>query len=213
MNARRAFLHITFHKKLRRSVLVSLLLFAGLASQAAASPSFTTTISFFQGFDISTAAKEGDPARVRLLFGATGQAELVPVPGWDEPFSFSAAVDVSFGYDIAAQQPITFVPENIVGMAVLKEMAFETVDSGMLDNIELTNTPVAVSLDEYDTAVILTTDDAVFKIGNVVQQPDVTMLQFSYQPLRGPEAPEPATLLLLGLGLLGLLGFLKRKNC
>lgn len=214
MNARRFFLPITFRTKLRRRVFVSILLLAGLASAnpVAASPSFTTTISFFQGFDLSTAAKEGDPARVRILFGAAGQGELVPAPGWDEPLTFTPEVDFSFGYEIGAQQPITVVPEHIVKMAVLDGVGFETVHTDILDNFELTNAPFAVSIDEHDTVLIVTTDNTVFKIGNVVQQPDVATLSLTYQQLAAYEAPEPATLLLVGLGLLGLLGFLKRKN-
>jgi hypothetical protein len=196
----------------RRGILVGLLLLAGLASQIVASPSFVTTTSFFQGFDLETAVREGDPAHVRLVFGAAGQTEFVPVSDREDAFAFSSAVDFSFGYKIGAPDPIRFVPEHIAGMAVIEGTAFETVDAGILDKVELTGMPGAVSIEPDDTVLVVTTDHVVFKIGNIVQLDDIATLSFSYQQLTQSQIPEPTTLVLLVLGLIGLITVITRKH-
>jgi hypothetical protein len=206
MNATREFTQRMFIKKLERCFLMSLLLIAGLTGKTAAYESFSPTLSFFQGFDLMEGVKVSNPNHVTVVFGPAGRVEILPP---EEPLTFGPEVDFYFGYEATAQNsnPVVFVPENIVAMAVLTNTAFETV-SEIPTDLDKRDDPFAISIESNDIVVLLTSEHTYFKIGNIKQQPDLTTVSFTYQQLERNDIPEPTPLLLLGLGLIALIGLL-----
>ena len=191
---------------------VSLFLVLSFTVQVSAYESFTLNVSFYQGVDVNHGVTEIDPTLLTLIFGDTQQVELVlDPPDAQNPFDFSPAVDFSFAYDPIADDPIVLAPGNIAAIAVLEEPAFEAIDVGILGKIEFEYDFSAIALNSAATVLLLTEADTYIKIGNVVPAANLT-LEFEYQQLTAAESvPEPATLLLLRLGLIGAAGLIKRR--
>ncbi len=108
------FLPIMHTKRIRCCVCISVVLVLCLAGQASAYPSFTATLSFYQGLDVTTGMTEIDQTGLTLLFGDPEQAEI-SVTSDENPFEFSPSVDFYFGFEDGASDSFLFMPEdNIV---------------------------------------------------------------------------------------------------
>jgi len=176
---------------LKRGILICVLLLAGLTCQVAASPSFLQTVSFPHGVEIAAPLKKGDPARLRLTFAPATQTDVAPEVAREKPFAFYAVMDT--------QHPVCVAPQHIAEMPLFEEMLFKSAEGGILDTVEVI----------MPAALVVTMDDAAFTSGNISRQSDEN---FTQQHLAAYETPEPTTLLLMGLGLMGLIGSLRRKT-
>lgn len=191
-------------------LLLTFVLLTGLTlpGQVAAYESFTAQISFFQGFSLSE-GMEIDPRVLTLIFNPSEKVELV-LPGLEEDlFSFDFA-EFYLGYDPTVHSPI-LVPEHVQAMAVF-EGSFADVTLQTLEELDFLPEPPPVVLKENEIAVFLTGDNTYYMLGHIVQLSDWTV-QFDYQEVRPYIIPEPATLLLVGIGGIGVfLGMKRRKQ-
>jgi hypothetical protein len=106
--------------------VLAVLLLTVYALPIAASPSFTTSLSWYQGFDLTAAVKETAPNVVTIVFGSQGQVEIVPDLGAIQALVFTPETDFYIGFDTFSAQPV-FVPLNITAMIVLDDTAFAAV--------------------------------------------------------------------------------------
>lgn len=173
-----------------------------VTGQAEAGSSFTANLSFYQGLDVTSGATETDPTVLTLFFGSTEEMEVV-APSTANPFQFTPAVDFFVGAD--ANNMFQFVPQaNIVAMAV--------VNTPLLGNWEdLLTSPFTASVQSTDIVVFKTADNQYFTLSNFTPV-TATALSLAVQQVPDPAVPEPTTLLLLGGGLLGLFGLMRRKS-
>lgn len=206
--------NLSFHKVGTLGIVVMICLFC-LAGQANANESFTLSASFYQGIDLNAGMIELDATVLTLKFGENGEIEVVFASGdQDNPFEFSAAVDFHFEYEAGVGDPILFAPdEDIVGLVVLTDTDFDALGPDMLADLTFHQDISPFTITATDTIVLLTRDQTYIKLGNLSQVSGMNV-EFSYQKMAAPptvETPEPGTLLLFGLGLLGLLHVLRRK--
>ncbi|GAK56714.1 hypothetical protein U27_03677 [Candidatus Vecturithrix granuli] len=204
-----------------RTILIGLcviLLFMGGFVESADAYSAEATF-FIDGIniEIDTAYTHWNPTIVIIAQNRDLDIEKILQPPQIDFTYFDASVDFYFGlFDptVPDDPTVFFVPDtretsNVAGIALL-DIAFGDITS-IPSDLVFNTIPVAIS--PTDVVILLTNAGEYFKIGNFVQ--DGLTEHFDVELVY--VIPEPSTLLLFGLGLLGLVGIkrwgkkLKRK--
>lgn len=181
-----------------------------LNNQASA---YFASMSLYEGFDVDTAQAEADPTVLVIVVGQVeGVQTFLGANEASDLFDFSPQVDFHFEFN-------TLVTQQGVAIAFLEDTDFHSVTAESVDSLEFdTYEGLAprFTFDENDTAVLITMTGSIFKISDITQQPD-WLVTFEYARLDGAKnpfsnVPEPSTLVLVCLGIVGLLGILRRKK-
>lgn len=193
-------------KKVITSLGFIIMLVTGTTGMAQAE---TLTASWFlDGFDADTGMMWRDPTVLVVTFVTGGEVEQFITPDFEHFGNAVPAIDFWFGYD---QSSIVFVPgQDIVKMAVMKDMAFDDVTSEVVASLTPTYEIANIALSDIGVGALVfwTSEKTCFKLGKMESYPGELDTNFEL----GAVVPEPGTLLLLGLGLLGLVGFSRRKK-
>lgn len=187
------------------TLCLSFLLIAGIAGTICAHPVDADFV--FDGLNLDLGAGEYDRTVLVILMGATIEEILKPdiMPLAD----FGSEVDVSFEFDPGAPEIFELILQDDVQIAVLTEPFPDSVTTEMLQGLGFTGEPYSISISSDDLVVVLTAEERYFLLSGF-QRSDWT-LHLDVEEI-SPIIPEPSTLLLVGLGLLGLLGLMRRKK-
>ncbi|GAK59691.1 receptor protein kinase [Candidatus Vecturithrix granuli] len=184
-------------------------LFAGGAGLAQAES--VTLTYFFEGIDFDTGQIYHDPTILIVVQGRVKDVDTLLKPPGFAP-DFPSGVDAYFEFDPLLGASLVFLPEQdaqdptrIVQFALLEDIPLD--QSRIPAPEDFSDILKPVFLDFNDTLVLLTAADDYLKIGEVEQ------VGFQVQAeIVKPTIPEPATLLLVGLGLAGLAGIRRLRK-
>ena len=196
---------------------------------------YEITLSLYnQGFDINAFYNNGDfdpevaivnadPSSLLVIVGDPANVEeILKVPEIDDPFKLAEG-GADFHFEVF--QPFRF-PDRFDGLfsttvdnpmlLVLDNLAISEVsfyDDGVLadDRIDLSAYSVELlefyfEVDSRDALYLTMLDGIILKLSNFIRLDDFTV-SFDAAPV-----PEAGTFMLLGIGLLGLLGALKKRK-
>ncbi|GAK52862.1 hypothetical protein U14_04119 [Candidatus Moduliflexus flocculans] len=211
-------------------ITVSLIFFS---SQVPAFDSFTTTVSFYDGVNLSTGATEVEPTVLTLVIGSAQEVERIAAPEIDPLFHFSPSVHVSFGLTAHPAQPVMLQPHAEVAFAIVEQTDPASLTETQLAALDYAAQPVTVAPHQF---VVAKLGDGIYRIlGQIASNPDATV-QFTVwtpevgsvptvtptPPVSEPTAtptppvsvPEPGTFALFAVGVLLLCrGKFWKKHC
>ena len=194
---------------------LSMFLFVGGAGLAQADS--VTLIYFFEGIDFDTGQVYHDPTILIVIQGRVKDVDtLLKPPNFAQ--EFSSVVDAYFEFTPYSE----FIPQYGTSLVFLPDQDTQApnriVQFALLEDIPLDQSAIPppedfsdilepIFLDPADTLVLLTAAGDYLKIGHVVQDGFQVQVQ-----IVKPAIPEPAPLLLLGLGLAGLAGLRRQRR-
>lgn len=195
--------------------VLSVLLMIVVVGQAEAGPSYTTTMSFYQGFDL----EEGtvDKGIKQLLEEGTGSPDVIrlvfvleDVEPEEVYYRFEPSVDFQIGYD-EEHDFFGFLPHDFTVVAIMENSAFESIDTINLNALDFSYDPTEIRFDPDYTLIALTADDHFFKLGNFSKSGST--VGFDWERIEANAAvPEPSTLILISVGIIGIGLIVKRKR-
>jgi len=195
-------------KRILIALCISVLLLGNFVGTANA---FTVEATFYlDGVDLNLGDVYRDPTILLVSFGDPDEIQNLLKPP-DNFFNFAPAVDFHFEFDPLSGIALAFdlegndLPE-ISGATVLQDTSFGQVETSMLAGISFDSSFNPLLFDDTDTIILQLADGEYLKLG-ILEQKGFT-LQVGIDKM----VPEPSTLLLFGLGLLGLIGFGRLKK-
>ncbi len=201
---------------IRKSVIllcVTLCLFTGADRMIYAERLYSATVPFFSdGLDLNTGNFQRDRTVLVVYFGNADDIEEVLKPILANLADFGPNINVSFDFNATAIEPIGMLSENIEAMIFVDETfddivlddAFIAEYTHQLDQSQL----MAAVVDFDDIMLVRTTEDEYFALGHFERVPGDLAVTLDVKGV----VPEPGTVILLGLGLLGIIGIIRKKK-
>jgi len=113
--------------------------------------------------------------------------------------------DAGVHFEFDAGQ-LTVVAENLVGMIVV-----DSLDSGSLAGLDFSGSSNMANIGLNQFVVLKTATQGLIVLRNIVKTG--SGVTFDYEKVAaGSSVPEPGTLILLGLGVVGLFGFMRKRR-
>ena len=204
---------------MKTRMIVIMLAMTLIGVQAFAGPSYTSNMSFSQGFDLETGVV--DQGIQKLLDKGTDSPDvirLVFVVQDIEPqqvmYSFDPDIDFQVGYD-EEEQFLGLLPYELSAVAILDNLTFDAVTTLDLNLLDFSYDPMEIRFDPDYTLIVYTADENFYKLGNFALVD--SGVSFDWEKIENVTAnavPEPATIALFSLGIVGIGVLVKRmRSC